>query len=70
MNVAEIGCDFLSGTSRKFIRGPRGAGFLYCKESLLDIIEPMPLDNYGSEWVSVSEFKMQPTAKRYLISII
>lgn len=29
IDVQRVGCHFLSGTGRKFLRAPRGSGFLY-----------------------------------------
>ncbi|STY29290.1 selenocysteine lyase, PLP-dependent [Legionella wadsworthii] len=40
INIQDIGCDFLCATGRKFLRGPRGTGFLYVRKAILDEIEP------------------------------
>lgn len=51
VDVQRIGCDFLSGTGRKYLRAPRGSGFLYCsKDAMEEKFEPATLDNTGAAW--------------------
>ena len=58
IDVRAIGCDLLSATGRKYLRGPRGSGFLYCSNKLLAAgISPPMIDRaYGlrlpSSWLS------------------
>ncbi len=50
VDVTDIGADFLSVTGRKFVRGPRGTGFMYCSPRALAELEPFPADLHGATW--------------------
>ncbi len=66
IDVQAIGCDFLSATGRKYLRAPRGTGFLFVKKSWLARgIEPPFLDTHSAKWTSKNTFEMQPNARRF-----
>ncbi len=66
LNVNAVGCDFLSATSRKFLRGPRGAGFLFASDRALTAgLEPLFLDLRSARWLGPDRYEAVPSAKRY-----
>ena len=66
IDVDAIGCDFLAATSRKFLRGPRGAGFLFASERVLSAgLEPLFIDMQGAAWTGPDRYAPVPTARRF-----
>lgn len=65
IDVAQINCDILSCTGRKFLRGPRGTGILYMERSLLQRIEPIFLDLHAAEWVELERYTVRSDARRF-----
>ncbi len=65
LDVDAIGCDFLSATGRKFLRGPRGTGFLYARNTMLTRCEPPVLDMLSAEWTAPDDYTVRGDARRY-----
>lgn len=68
VDVREIGCDLLTATGRKYLRGPRGTGFLYCSERLLDAasgLEPPFLDLQSAVWTGQESYRVREDARRF-----
>jgi selenocysteine lyase/cysteine desulfurase len=64
--AASTGADFISGTFRKFLRGPRGAGLLYVSDKALAMgLEPLFPDLHGADWVDAHHYKIRTDAKRF-----
>jgi selenocysteine lyase/cysteine desulfurase len=65
IDVKEIGCDLLSVTGRKYLRAPRGTGFLYIRKEVQNQVKPIFMDNHATSWVSLNDYELRNDARRY-----
>lgn len=68
VDVERSGCDLLSGAGRKFLRGPRGTGFMYVRRSALEKLDPMFIDIHSAKWTGRDTFEWRPDAKRFEVN--
>lgn len=64
IDVNQIQCDILTGTGRKYLRGPRGTGFLYVRRDITDQLDPPFIDLHSATWTG-NEFEYQSGARRF-----
>lgn len=65
LDVQAIKCDFLCATGRKYLRGPRGTGFLFAKKTQLMHLDPPFIDLHAARWDGDNHFTLSATASRF-----
>jgi len=65
VDVKELDCDFLVAPCRKWLRGPQGMGFLYCRKELIDDMEPSHISWTTTKWISAGRYQHVGTAERF-----
>ena len=66
IDVESLHCDYLTAATRKFLRGPRGLGFLYVSDRMLNVgAHPLLVDMHGATWTDSDAFELAPDARRF-----
>lgn len=65
LDVEQIGCDMLSATGRKYLRGPRGTGFLYVSSRVKKQLIPAVVDLHSAEWTATNEYRFRDDARKF-----
>jgi selenocysteine lyase/cysteine desulfurase len=65
IDVRRLGCHVLTGTGRKYLRGPRGSGILWIDAAMVDRFEPPGIDATSTDWVAGGGLSTRPGIGRF-----
>jgi cysteine desulfurase/selenocysteine lyase len=63
IDVDNIGCDLLCATGRKYLRAPRGTGFLYVRKNILN--QPPFINSHSANWITDATYTVKSDASRF-----
>lgn len=66
VDVGAIGCDVLTGTGRKWLRGPRGTGLLYVRAEFAATLRPIGIDGRAAVWDGDVHYRLQDGVQRFI----
>ena len=62
VDVQELKCDFLCATGRKFLRGPRGTGFLYVSKKMIQNCVPSFIALHSASLIQFDSYELKNNA--------
>ncbi len=65
LDVKELGCHVLTGTGRKFLRGPRGTGMLWVSQSIVERFSPPGIDATSTPWSTADGMHIRSGVRRF-----